>query len=85
MNGSGGNDEITMPDYITVYEPPKADFSASPENGAPPLTVAFTNLSTGDFDQCSWAFGDGETANACDDLTHIYDKPGAYEVSLQVQ
>jgi PKD repeat protein len=85
VQGLGGEDTMTKTDYITVYEPPTADFSASPETGAPPLVVDFTNLSTGDFNQCLWEFGDGETQNSCVNPTHEYKNEGQYTVSLAVE
>ena len=58
---TGGNREIYVRRWRS-FAPPVADFSASPTSGLPPLTVEFTNLSTGDFDTCSWLFGDGGTS-----------------------
>ena len=65
--------------------PPVADFSASPETGAPPLSVNFNNLSTGDYDQCLWDFGDGGTKAVCDGPKHEYKYEGYYTVSLTVK
>ena len=44
--------------------PPTADFSGSPTNGAPSLTVTFTDTSTGSITNRAWDFGDGGTTNA---------------------
>jgi uncharacterized repeat protein (TIGR01451 family) len=85
VDGPGGEDTMTKTDYITVFESVKADFSASPETGAPPLTVDFTNLSTGDFDQCLWDFGDNGTAATCDNPKHEYKNEGHHTVSLTVR
>jgi len=85
VDGPGGNDMITIPDYIIVYEPVNAIFSALPTSGAPPLGVNFTNLSTGDFEQCLWNFGDGETLANCDDSKHVYKDEGNYSVNLTVK
>jgi PKD repeat protein len=83
--GPGGEDTITKKDYITVYEPVKADFSASPMIGIPPLEVDFTNLSTGDYDECLWNFGDGENMAICNNPKHKYKNEGHYTVSLTVK
>ena len=40
---------LTRSNYITVYQPVTADFSATPLSGTAPLTVTFTNQSTGDY------------------------------------
>ncbi len=39
---------LTRSNYITVYQPVAANFGAAPLSGTAPLTVAFTNQSTGD-------------------------------------
>ena len=69
---------------------PQADFNASPisgspTSGVPPLTVEFTNLSTGDYDECKWDFGDGRTHSGCNNPTHEYEDEGHYTVSLTVK
>lgn len=62
-----------------------ADFSCEPESGPAPLTVQFTNNSTGDIDTCAWDFGDGTAiVTGCDDQDHTYTTPGTYTVSLTV-
>jgi PKD repeat protein len=46
-----------------------------------PLTVAFTDLSTGNPTSWSWTFGDGGTSTA-QNPTYEYTTPGTYTVSL---
>ncbi len=65
-------------------ESPRADFYASPTSGPVPLTVVFTNTSTGDYESSLWDFGDGVTST----LTHpqhTYTVPGLYTVTLTVR
>ncbi len=64
---------------------PTAVFSASPTNGAAPLSVTFTDSSTGPITNRSWKFGDGGTASFADatNPTHTYTA-GVYTVSLIV-
>jgi PKD repeat protein len=81
VTGPGGTDTETRPDYITVYEPVEAGFAAVPREGLPPLTVVFTNTSTGDYDASLWHFGDGLTSTL-QHPTHDYELPGAYTVTL---
>jgi PKD repeat protein len=72
------------PGYIRVYAPVSADFSGSPTSGMTPLAVSFTNLSTGDYDTCTWTFGDGGSSGDCTDPDHTYTSAGVYTVSLAV-
>ena len=61
----------------------KASFAAAPVAGYAPLTVSFTDLSTGIIATRSWSFGDlqaGSDANP----SHVYARPGSYVVSLTV-
>jgi len=60
---------------------PVADFSGSPTSGFAPLTVSFSDLSTGNPDTWSWTFGDGGNSSA-QNPSHDYTQPGTYTVSL---
>jgi PKD repeat protein len=84
VSGFGGTDTETKSNFIDVYQPVQADFSASPTNGVAPLQVTFTNLSTGDYESCSWTFGDGGSSDECGEMVHIYAAPGIYTISLLV-
>ena len=61
-NGPGGTNTLTLTNYIVVTNPPPppvvVDFVADPTNGAAPLLVVFTNLSSGATNY-QWDFGDG--------------------------
>jgi len=84
-NGCGPDTE-TKTDYITVGGSPTADFSGSPISGCAPLTVVFTDLSTGDPTSWSWTFTGGSPASATGKGPHTvtYNNPGTYTVSLTV-
>ncbi|MEA3439875.1 MAG: PKD domain-containing protein, partial [Chloroflexota bacterium] len=84
VSGNGGEDTETKTDYITVGDPAQAEFSATPTSGVAPLDVDFTNTSTGDYDTCSWDFGDGGMSSECDPPTYTYNTPGTYTVSLTI-
>jgi hypothetical protein len=62
----------------------EADFSALPNTGRSPLTVNFTDLSSGDHDTCTWDFGDSSGSSTCGNQSHIYADPGTYTVSLSI-
>lgn len=64
-------------------EAPVAAFCASPENGTAPLTVSFTDTSTGSPTSWIWGFGDG-TGSSEQHPVHTYTEPGTYSVSLAV-
>lgn len=82
VRGPGGEDTKKRSDYIRVYEKSKARFTAEPILGNAPLTVKFNNNSKGDYDTCTWIFGDGETSRACNNAAHTYQNPGNYTVQL---
>jgi len=81
-NGDG-SDTATKTDYIDVTAPskPVADFSGTPTSGAAPLTVQFTDLSSGSPTTWSWDFGDG-TGSTSQNPTHQYTAAGDFTVTL---
>jgi PKD repeat protein len=60
-----------------------AAFSASPPTGYAPLTVQFTDRSTGAPTSWRWTFGDGSTSYL-KNPGHVYERPGTYTVTLTV-
>ncbi len=71
-------------DDIDVYStaaPPVADFSANPTSGTAPLSVQFTDASSGTPTSWSWNFGDGGTSTA-QNPSHTYSNAGTYTVTL---
>ena len=80
-----GSNTLTKTNYITVTapptDPPVADFSGTPTTGYAPLTVAFTDLSTGVPTSWSWTFGDGGTSTA-QNPSYTYTAAGTYTVAL---
>jgi len=77
----GGNDVTTSP--FAGFSAPVAEFSASPTTGQAPLTVAFSDLSTGVISTWFWDFGDGGTSTE-QDPSHDFATAGTYTVSLTV-
>jgi len=65
-------------------EPPVASFNGSPTNGVAPLTVNFTDTSTGQPASWAWNFGDSGTSTA-QNPSHQYTAAGTYSVSLTVR
>jgi hypothetical protein len=60
---------------------PTAEFSASPTSGVAPLTIQFTDLSSGNPTEWAWDFGDGASSTEQNPL-HIYEVAGSFPVSL---
>ena len=68
---------------LPSHQWPHADFNAWPKQGIAPMTVVFTDTSTGDTTSWLWSFGDGITS-AIAGPTHTYGTAGIYTVSLTV-
>jgi PKD repeat protein/subtilisin family serine protease len=79
-NGTCNNTK-TRTDYITVNATPVAAFVGSPTSGYIPLTVNFTDQSTGGPTAWAWTFGDGGTSNL-QNPSHQYTNAGTYTVTL---
>jgi len=68
----------------TVNAQLDADFLATPTSGVNPLTVEFTDATTGGTPSVwQWDFGDG-SGSATQHPTHTYESPGVYTVTLVV-
>ncbi|MCK9335369.1 MAG: PEGA domain-containing protein [Candidatus Cloacimonetes bacterium] len=67
----------------TEVPAPVADFTANTAAGPAPLTVRFTDTSTGDPTSWSWDFGDGVTSTEQNPV-HTYTTPGTYTAILTV-
>ncbi|MFZ1685229.1 MAG: S8 family serine peptidase [Candidatus Zixiibacteriota bacterium] len=72
---------FTRTNYVTVTGAPTANFIGSPTSGYTPLTVAFTDQSTGGPTSWSWTFGDGGTSTL-QSPGHQYTVAGTYTVAL---
>jgi PKD repeat protein len=79
------SDTVIKPNLITVTAPPlQANFTAQPRFGASPLTVRFTDLSTGGPTAWAWGFGDASPVSSRQNPTHTFATPGTYTVTLTV-
>ncbi|RMD59947.1 PKD domain-containing protein, partial [Candidatus Parcubacteria bacterium] len=81
-NESDFSNEVSAT-VVSTVTPPVASFDASPLGGTVPLTVTFTDTSTGNVTSWLWDFGDGSTSTV-QHPTHTYQAPGMYTVSLTV-
>ncbi|WP_292373733.1 PKD domain-containing protein [Methanosarcina sp. UBA411] len=64
--------------------PPVADFYATPNSGNAPLTIKFTDKSTGSPTSWKWSFGDGSDLVTEYNPIYTYSKPGTYTVKETV-
>jgi PKD repeat protein len=84
-SGSSTNVQVNLV-IVTNLPPPVALFTGTPTNGAAPLTVTFTDTSTGTITNRNWSFGDGSTTNIVTaGIAHTYDLGGSYTVRLIAQ
>jgi parallel beta-helix repeat protein len=84
VSNSAGQATRVRQAYINVSVPtsaPVAEFAATPTMGVAPLSVQFTDLSTGSPAAWLWDFGDGQTSSERNPA-HIYTTSGAYTVRL---
>ena len=63
---------------------PEADFLGVPLSGMKPLTVTFTDSSTGLVSAWSWVFGDGTTSDK-QNPSHTYTTAGDFTVSFALE
>lgn len=77
---------MTFTRASTTIAAPVAGFSGTPTNGFAPLSVVFTDASTGSITNWLWNLGDGvtvtNTSNAS--VNHTYSSVGSFTVSLKV-
>jgi PKD repeat protein len=62
---------------------PQASFTATPSIGIAPLTVSFTDHSTGSITSWTWSFSDGGSAIG-QNVNHTFTTPGTYTATLSV-
>ena len=83
VSNTYGSNRKTAEDFVVIGSPPLAKYLAEPGKGQAPLTVQFTDLSTGDPKSWEWSFGDGSRSSDKNPV-HIFQKSGIYNVTLRV-
>ena len=73
----------TIAAYFGAVPAPVANFTADTVRGPLPLSVNFSDQSTGSINSWAWSFGDGGSSTA-QDPSHTYSSSGTYTVSLTV-
>ena len=84
VTGPGGNSTMKKYNYVVVSTlPAVADFIVYPKTGDAPLSILYTDMSSGHPTSWLWDFGDGFTSNTAWGF-HTYTLPGTYTISLTV-
>ncbi len=87
VTNTGGSNTLTRTQYITVYEPPAVNFTASPLSGCFPLTVQFADLSSAGAGNTNvswlWDFGNGNISTLQNPVI-TYSTAGTFTITLQV-
>lgn len=85
IDATGNTNACTFHVTVNQVDPPAVEFSASPTTGAPPLSVTFTDTSSGSITNRVWVFGDGQGTNVVVSFAnHTYTNTGSFTVSLTV-
>ena len=79
----GGDVTQTRTNYITTNATVAAAFNGTPVSGNIPLSVTFTDASTGSPYAWNWSFGDG-TVGSTQNPTHSYTTAGSFTVRLDI-
>lgn len=85
VSDGSGSDVETKTGFVTVYNNPSVNFTASPLAGCPPLLVTFTDQTNNNASGAStynWYFG-GPTSSA-KNPTHTYTTSGQKTITLTV-
>lgn len=84
-NATGSSTKEIL-NYITVNpQPPVANFESNVTAGSVPLTIQFTDTSTGTANDWQWDFGDGTANSSLQNPVHVYNAKGVYNVTLTIQ
>jgi S-layer protein (TIGR01567 family) len=81
-DANGINNTTTKENYINVLAS-AVDFEANVTKGSIPLTVGFTDKSTG-AKSWQWNFGDGSSNSTEQNPAHTYTSPGTHKVTLTI-
>nr|WP_319376593.1 DUF3344 domain-containing protein [uncultured Methanoregula sp.] len=82
VTNAQGSNTLTRSSFITARIPSvAASFTANKTSGDAPMTVSFSDTSTGEPESWSWDFGDG-TNTTGQNPVHTYSSYGTYTVKL---
>jgi PKD repeat protein len=84
VTGPGGTSNVSRQITVQSITAPVAAFTQDRTSGPSPLTVQFTDQSTGEITAREWNFGDGTTSGATNPARTFVDV-GSYNVILRVE
>src|SRR5713226_6285685 len=86
VTGSGGatSSKSAIIHVTAPPPPPSANFTANPTSGQAPLTVQFTDQSTGTITAWDWNFGDGSAHSSVQNPSHTYTSAADLTVTLTI-
>ena len=74
---------VSKPTSSPTFKSLEAIFTADVTEGSAPLSVTFTDQSTGNPTSWKWTFGDGDSS-LLQNPVHIYQSTGSYTVKLSI-
>jgi PKD repeat protein len=83
VTGPGGTSNVSQQINVQSATTPVAAFTQDKVSGSSPLTVKFTNQSSGNITSYKWDFGDGGTSTE-QSPSHEFTAVGTYNVILTV-
>ncbi|MBZ0293710.1 MAG: PKD domain-containing protein [Anaerolineae bacterium] len=83
VRGPGGGSNVSRQISVQSGAPPVAGFVQDKTSGPSPLTIQFTDRSTGNITSREWNFGDGETSTQ-PNPSHTFTAVGTYNTILTV-
>ena len=71
---------------VTVDPLPDVQIGGQDLKGCEPVDATLVNATDPSMvgGTCDWQLGDGTNSTSCDTVSHIYDEPGCYDVTLSV-
>ena len=71
---------------LALHDLPNVQIGGQDLSGCKPVNATLFNATPPSMvgSNCTWDLGDGSNAVGCDTISHRYDKPGCYDVSLTV-
>jgi gliding motility-associated-like protein len=78
--GCTNSDQVT----ISIEALPVVSFSPNVTSGCSPLSVNFTNSSSGS-NTCTWTMSDGTILTGCSTVNNTFEAAGCYDITLTVK